>query len=136
MSGKVFFEQHEGQIIQLDGRTVNWLMKAAAADSQYTSVCIVEYDPGRRAKPAHAHPLGEETVYIAAGSGKARIGDEIREIRAGMLLHFPQGVLHMLWNTGTVPLTGICFYAPAGGAIDYQFDDTFDFPEFAADSKG
>lgn len=135
MSKQIFYEEQDGDVIQLDGRKVTWLMKAAAGDSQYTSVCIVEYAPGRRAKPSHAHPLGEETVFIAAGSGKAKVGDEIHEVHPGMLVHFPQGVQHMLWNTGSVPLKGICFYAPNGGAIDYQFDDVFDFPEFQTEGK-
>lgn len=130
MSDQVFFNEAEGTVVQLDGRKVTWLMKAASADTQYSSVCTVEYDAGRRAKPAHAHPNGEETVYIASGHGKAKIGEQTSDIHPGMLVFFPQGVQHMLWNTGTEILKGICFYAPNGSAIEYQFDQDFDFPEF------
>lgn len=130
MTGQIFYEKAEGEIIQLDGRKVTWMMKAAAADTQYTSICFVSYEPGRRAKPSHAHPNGEETVYILSGHGKAKVGEQIREVHPGMLVHFPQGIQHMLWNTGEVDLEAVCFYAPNGAAIDYQFDPDFDFPEF------
>ena len=135
MTNQVFFDSNEGTVVQLDGRKVTWVMKVAAADTQFSSVCIVEYDPGRRAKPSHAHPHGEETVYIASGHGKAKIGDQIQKISPGMLLFFPQGVQHMLWNTGTEILKGICFYAPDGAAIDYDFDEHFDFPEFVTEGN-
>jgi len=130
VNGQIFYSESDGDVVQLDGRKVTWIMKAAADDTQYTSICLVSYEPGRRAKPSHAHPHGEETIYIISGQGKAKVGDQISEIHPGMLVHFPQGVQHMLWNTGKEDLVAVCFYAPNGAAIDYQFDPDFDFPEF------
>lgn len=130
MEPKIFYNETDGEVIQLDGRRVTWLLKVAAADTKYTSVCLVAYEPGRRAKPSHSHPYGEETIYILSGTGKAKVGDQISKIEPGMLVRFPQGIQHMLWNTGDVDLVAVCFYAPNAEAIDYQFDADFDFPEF------
>ncbi|MHB1315994.1 MAG: cupin domain-containing protein [Christensenellales bacterium] len=117
-------------IITLDGRSVIWLMKPEETGGKYSSACIVEVFPGKRCKPAHAHPNGEETIYIVSGKGKALIGEDSYEIQAGSIMLFPQGVPHMLYNTGSEPLKGICFYAPVPEAISYMYYDDVDFDEF------
>ncbi len=119
-----------GDIKQMDGRVVSWLQTPESTNGQYSSVCTCVYDPGARAKPAHSHPNGEETVYVISGTGKVKIGDEIADIRQGSLFLFPQGVPHMVWNTGAEKMKIVCFYAPVAEAISYEFHEDFDFPEF------
>ena len=43
--------------------------------------------------PAHAHPQ-EQTGYLVSGRIRLRIGDEIRELRAGDAWTVPGGVEH------------------------------------------
>lgn len=83
-----------------------------------------------RAKPAHAHDNGEETIYIVSGTGKVKVGEEVFELEPGSLVLFPQRVPHMVWNTGAVPLKLVCFYAPQQSALEYTFYEDFDFDEF------
>lgn len=114
----------------LGGRVVTWLQTPELTGGQYCSVCKCVYEPGARAKPAHGHDAGEETIYVVSGEGKVKIGDEIFELKKGSLALFPQGVPHMVWNTGSEPLELTCFYAPNQEAIGYTFYEDFDFPEF------
>ena len=114
---------------ELKGRVVKWLMTPDTTGGKYSSVCTVEVMPGMRALPAHSHPNGEETIYIASGNGKVLIGDEVGEIKTGSIIFFPQGVPHMLYNTGETILKGICFYAPSLDAISYAYHENVDFPE-------
>ena len=48
-------------------------------------------------------------------------------LEPGTLVLFPQGVPHMVWNTGDIPLHMVCFYAPNADAIQYTFYEDFDF---------
>ena len=120
-----------GDVKQMDGRTVYWLQTPESTGGQYSSICTCIYDPGARAKPAHSHPHGEETIYVISGTGKAKVGDGIWDIRPGSLVLFPQGVPHMVWNNSEEPLKIVCFYGPKPEAIEYAFHEDFDFPEFA-----
>jgi len=114
----------------LGGRVVTWLQTPETTGGQYSAVCKCVYEPGARAKPAHAHDFGEETIYVVSGAGKVKIGDQIFELEQGSLALFPQSVPHMVWNTGSVPLELCCFYAPRQEAIEYTYYEDFDFPEF------
>ena len=115
---------------QMPGRTVTWVQTPETTGGQYSSICITVYEPGARAKPAHAHDNGEETIYVVSGSGRAKVGKELFELRPGSVLLFPQEVPHMVWNTGDEPLKLACFYAPQLSAIEYTFYEDFDFDEF------
>jgi len=119
-----------GDVKHFDGRDVFWLQTPEVTGGKYSSVCYVTYEPGARAKPAHAHDKGEETIYVTEGTGKVKIGDEIFDLKPGSLCLFPETVPHMVWNNGTDPLSLVCFYAPCPEAIGYTFYEDFDFPEF------
>lgn len=130
MDHSIITHETRGDVKHLEGRDVYWLQLPSHTGSKYSSVCCTVYHPGGRAKPAHSHAKGEETVYIVSGTGKVKIGDEIYDIEPGSLFLFPQGVPHMVWNNGTVPLKLMCFYAPCAEAVEYTFHEEFDFPDF------
>ena len=67
----------------------------------------------------HYHPRAEEIYYITHGSGKIRIENEERTVRAGDAIAIPPGLKHKLWNTGNEPLRLLCCCAPA-----YEHNDT------------
>lgn len=130
MDYSIFTHESRGDVKHFDGRDVFWLQTPEVTGGKHSSVCTVTYFPGARAKPAHAHDKGEETIYIVSGTGKVKVGDEIQDVCPGSLVFFPQGVPHMVWNNGTEPLKLVCFYAPCPEAIEYTFYEDFDFPEF------
>ena len=67
----------------------------------------------------HFHPKAEEIYYITHGTGKIRIENETREVRAGDAIAIPPGLKHKLWNTGPETLRLLCCCAPA-----YEHNDT------------
>jgi mannose-6-phosphate isomerase-like protein (cupin superfamily) len=67
----------------------------------------------------HFHPRAEEIYYLTHGTGKIRIENETREVRAGDAIAIPPGQRHKLWNTGSETLRLLCCCAPA-----YEHDDT------------
>ena len=67
----------------------------------------------------HYHPRAEEIYFITAGTGRMRIEDETRDVKAGDAIAIPPGRKHKLWNTGAEPLRLLCCCAPA-----YEHSDT------------
>ena len=63
----------DAEVIHFDGRDVYWLQKVQENCPNFSSVCTCIYKPGARAKPAHAHLRGEETIYVMSGSGKVKV---------------------------------------------------------------
>ena len=72
-----------------------------------------------QATTEHYHVKTEEIYYITQGTGRMRIENEVREVRAGDAVAIPPGVRHKLWNTGTEPLRLLCCCAPS-----YEHSDT------------
>ncbi|MEJ7600832.1 MAG: cupin domain-containing protein [Kofleriaceae bacterium] len=83
---------------------------AEAAGGRQLGCSHVVLAPGCKAYPFHYHCANEEAIYVLAGTGIARIGDQRIEIRAGDYLAFPvgQATAHQTINTGSVPLEYLC----------------------------
>ena len=67
----------------------------------------------------HYHVQTEEIYFITHGTGRIRIGDEIRDVNVGDAIAIRPGQKHKLWNTGTEPLRLLCCCAPG-----YEHGDT------------
>ncbi len=67
----------------------------------------------------HYHVKTEEIYFITHGTGRMRIDNEEREVRAGDAIAIAPGRKHKLWNTGSEPLRLLCCCAPA-----YEHSDT------------
>ena len=67
----------------------------------------------------HYHPKAEEIYYITHGTGRMKIENENRNVKAGDAIAIPPGKKHKLWNTGTETLHLLCCCAPG-----YEHDDT------------
>jgi mannose-6-phosphate isomerase-like protein (cupin superfamily) len=75
--------------------------------------------PAGASTQEHFHPVAEEIYYITHGTGKIRVGGELREVRAGDAIAIPPGQRHKLWNTGGETLRLLCCCAPP-----YEHGDT------------
>lgn len=67
----------------------------------------------------HYHVQTEEIYFITHGTGRIRIGNEIREVSVGDAIAIRPGQKHKLWNMGTEPLRLLCCCAPG-----YEHEDT------------
>jgi uncharacterized cupin superfamily protein len=122
---------HEGDIEEtaLPGRYMRWLVNAERLGAQHLSVCTIRVAPGEKVRPAHAHPNGEELIYIIHGSGRVVVDGDVEAVKEGAAVLFPQGSVHMLQNTGGDDMKVICFFAPPSNLSTYKFFDDVDFPE-------
>ena len=121
---------HEDSVPELDlpGRHLRWLVSDETLASQYSSVCVVRLAPGQTVRPAHSHPNGEEVIYIIHGSGRVMVEGDVSPVKAGSVVLFPQGQVHMLQNNGTEEMKVVCFFAPATKLDNYKFFEDVEFP--------
>jgi quercetin dioxygenase-like cupin family protein len=74
----------------------------------HTAVVYFEVQPGDYL-PTHTDSA-EEILYIVAGEGEARLGDERGHVRAGDLAVIPAMVPHGIANTGEETLKVVGFF--------------------------
>jgi uncharacterized cupin superfamily protein len=79
---------------------------AAHAGNQQLGGQLLELAPGERAFPFHYHCANEEALYVIAGSGTVRLGDQRVAVRAGDWIAHPVGPEHphQMINDGDAPL--------------------------------
>ena len=89
-----------------DGSTIHELHHTALQ-----SLAQATLDPGQ-ATQRHYHRRSEELYFLQSGSGRLRVGDEYRDVRAGECVVIPPGAIHKLTNCGEVPIRLLCCCAP------------------------
>ena len=121
--------EDDAEELGLPGRRLRWLVSKDAVNATNCSACVIRVAPGEKVTPAHSHPNGEEVIYIMSGSGRVLVGNEVRAVRQGMAVLFPQGIVHMLHNTSAEEMKVVCFFAPATGLENYRMHEDVDFPD-------
>ena len=121
---------HEKDIpeVTLPGRHMRWLANQERLNPAHLSACVIRVAPGETVRPAHAHPNGEELIYIIEGSGRVMVDGAVDAVRTGTAVLFPQGSVHMLQNSGSEEMKVICFFAPASNLSTYRFFEDVEFP--------
>ena len=105
--------------ITKDGSEIRELAGIPTGNSANQSLAEATVPPGAETEEHH-HGVSEEIYLFTSGSGRMKLGDEERDIRAGDTVVIPPGTPHKLWNTGTEPLKLLCCCAPP-----YSHEDTF-----------
>jgi mannose-6-phosphate isomerase-like protein (cupin superfamily) len=101
-----------------DGSEIREWAGRVAAPAVNQSLAEASLSPGGTTAE-HFHRVSEELYLVTSGTGRLRIGDEEREIRAGDCAVIPPGARHKLWNIGDDVLRVVCACAPA-----YSHEDT------------
>jgi len=116
------------------GTKFGYTAKRLGRETGATRIGCTHYvvPPGRTAYPLHFHSLNDEAIFVIAGAGTLRIGDERVAVRAGDWLTLATGPsnAHQLINTGTAPLEYLCM-STLGSAEVVGYPDS---KKFAATS--
>lgn len=109
-------EQREA-FITADGSSIRELagIPSGNAANQSLAEAVV---PPEEETVAHFHRRSEEIYLFTGGSGRMRLGDEERPVRAGDCVVIPPGVQHKLWAGEQEPLVLLCCCAPAYSDAD------------------
>jgi mannose-6-phosphate isomerase-like protein (cupin superfamily) len=109
-------EQREA-FITADGSSIRELAGIPAGNAANQSLAEAVLPAGKQTI-AHLHHLSEEIYLFTDGSGRMRLGDEERHVRAGDCVVIPPGVAHKLWADEQQPLVLLCCCAPAYSHAD------------------
>ena len=122
---------HEDDLdaLSLPGRDLTWVVAPGALEAGHCSACVIRVAPGDKVRPAHSHPNGEEVIYIVRGTGRVLVAGAVSSVRAGSVVLFPQGAVHMLHNTGREEMRVVCFFAPPTNLENYRMHEDVDFPD-------
>lgn len=72
------------------------------------------------------HEGTDQLLHFVSGTGEARVGGEVRPVRAGDLVAVPAGTRHNFVNTGAGPLVLYTVYGPpehADGTVHKTKDE-------------
>jgi mannose-6-phosphate isomerase-like protein (cupin superfamily) len=111
-------EQREA-FITADGSSIRELAGVPSGNAANQSLAEAVVPPGAETI-AHLHHLTEEIYLFTEGSGRMRLGDQEREVRAGDCVVIPPGSPHKLWADEREPLILLCCCSPP-----YSHADTF-----------
>ena len=104
--------------ITADGSSIRELAGIPSGNAANQSLAEAIVPPGG-ATVAHFHRQTEEIYLFTAGSGRMRLGEEERPVRAGDCVVIAPGTPHKLWADEPDPLVLLCCCAPA-----YSHEDT------------
>jgi mannose-6-phosphate isomerase-like protein (cupin superfamily) len=111
--------------VTLDGSTIREVAGPAWTDARNQSLAEATVPPGGDTA-AHFHRTTEEIYFFTSGSGRMRLGDDERDVRAGDCVVIPPGVEHKLLNPGSEPLVLLCCCAPAYSDGDTVIAESYD----------
>ncbi|MCI0427959.1 MAG: cupin domain-containing protein [Nitrospiraceae bacterium] len=70
----------------------------------------------------HSHKQEDHIVYIAKGQGKAKLGNETRDVKAGEIIMIPRNIPHSFDKSGTENLVLLVIATPGWKPLE---DTTF-----------
>ena len=85
--------------------------KLLAGTSRSQAATMVLAQGKKTGGPQNTHG-GDQWLFVLAGQGKATVGGETAEIKAGSLVLIAAGEPHEISNSGEEPLKTLSFYAP------------------------
>lgn len=105
---------------------IQWRFARQALDSPELGVSRFTYEPGARMPWAHRHREQEEAYVVVAGSGRAKLDDEIVELAPWDVLRVAPKVIRS-FEAGPDGLDILCIGGrkPRGGDAE-RFEDVWD----------
>lgn len=102
---------------------IQWRFAREALGSPELGVSRFTYEPGARMPWGHRHRQQEEAYVVIGGSGRAKLGDEIIELRVSDVLRVAPAVIRS-FEAGPDGLDVICIGGrkPEGGDTE-RFED-------------
>ena len=107
-----------------DGVPIQWRFARSALESPELGVSRFTYEPGARMPWGHRHLEQEELYVVVAGSGRAKLDDEVIDIKAWDALRVAPAVIRS-FEAGPDGLDVICI-----GGRKPKGPDSERFPDF------
>lgn len=113
----------QAKSLGLPGRISDEIVSGAHGGARAVTLRRVEIPVPAAGEPGrgrHCHDGHEECMFVLAGQGVTRSGDDDYPLAAGDTILVPAGEMHVTRNTGAEPLVMLCFFPVA--AIDMRLE--------------
>ena len=117
----------EAPVGKITGREVRDLISGKTVGSQGITLRITDVLPGATSFPGHIHAECEEIILVLSGKGEIKIGEEIFPMKPGDAIWLPQGVRHLIRNTGREVMRMACSFSSADFSRDLKNDGSMKF---------
>lgn len=77
----------------------------------------------RESVPAHHHARHSENFWVVRGAGRLTLDGRKYKIKAGDVVHVPQGISHAFHNLGSAPAVIVSVFSPGFDGKDRVLDD-------------
>ena len=101
------------------GVPIQWRFARTALESRELGVSRFTYEPGARMPWGHRHREQEEVYVVVAGSGRAKLDDEIVEIEAWDALRVAPAVVRS-FEAGPDGMDVVCIGGPKPDGPDSE----------------
>lgn len=98
------WHEHTGQVADKFYKTTLW-------QGEHLMLGMNCLEPGQTQKE-HTHDGADKIYLVLEGTGEFKVGDEIKNANAGMLIVAPAGVSHGVSNHGNVRLSLLVAIGP------------------------
>jgi quercetin dioxygenase-like cupin family protein len=102
-------------------RSVYLMIEPATAGAEHLAMGTEAVDPGSQI-PVHVHPDAEEILFIYAGRGRARVGDQDVEVGPETAVFVPKGTPHGFVNTAAEHAHLTWTFSPPGEHQKFRDD--------------
>jgi mannose-6-phosphate isomerase-like protein (cupin superfamily) len=109
--------EHREPFITADGSSIRELAGLPSGNAENQSLAEAAVPPGGETIE-HLHRRSEEIYLFTHGSGRMRLGEEERPVRAGDCVVIAPGTAHKLWADEQHALVLLCCCAPAYSDAD------------------
>ncbi len=101
------------QFISMDTISVSGEYENVSSKKLYSDSLVTTFEIWvKKEVPLHKHAFHTEQVIVLEGEGNMRLGDEWKVIKPGDLIIIPQGTLHQVMVTSSIPLKVLSIQAP------------------------
>lgn len=103
------------------GETLEARFARKALEAERTGLSLQRLAPGARAPFGHRHAEQEETYVVLEGTGRVKLGGELREVGPLDAVRVAPGVMRA-FEAGPEGLEYLAFGAPTGSGNDSEID--------------
>jgi mannose-6-phosphate isomerase-like protein (cupin superfamily) len=125
--GKYVVNVNDVPVGKIPGRETRDLINGKTVGAKTISLRITDVLPGETCTPGHTHTECEEVIFILAGRGEIKIGDEVFSMMPGDAVYLPVGIGHLIRNTGGETMRMACSFSSPDFSRDLKSVEAMKF---------
>lgn len=124
---KYIVNLNEVEVGKIAGREIRDLINEKTVQSKEISLRVTDVLPNQTTYPGHVHTACEEIIYVFSGHGEIKIENEVLPMNPGDAIYLPQGIKHLMRNTGDEIMRLFCTFSSSEMSSCLKCEETMKF---------